>query len=319
MAKIALFTEFSDSGPKSVTLEILGKLSDHEVNVFGVGDLSSAADELKKYGATCITSLKASSLDRYSPDGYAQLIASFLKTDPFDYLFAGSTPLAKDLFPRLSGMLDVGMASEVTEMAMEGDALKASRPLFAGKILADVEVVGPKPHIYTVRPNALGMPSSPTSKDAEIKAVDEAHIDPPRAMVKELIKGLSEKVDLAEANIIVSGGRALKSSENFKILDDLANVLGATVGASRAAVDSGYAPHSMQVGQTGKTVSPTLYIACGISGSIQHLAGMRTSKVIVAVNTDPDAPIFQKTDYGIVGDLFEIVPLLTEELKKILN
>ena len=164
MAHIALFTEFSDGQPKSVTLEILGKLSDHRVDVFGVGDLSPIVDELKKYGAFSINSLKAPSLEYYSPDAYADLLASFIKANSFDYLCAGSTPLVKDLFPRLSGILDVGMASEITEMAMDGDILKATRPLFAGKILADVEVIGPKPHIYTIRPNALGMPTSPLSQ-----------------------------------------------------------------------------------------------------------------------------------------------------------
>lgn len=317
MAKVAVFTEVTNNEPKSVTLEILGKLAGHTVDIVGVGDISGAAEKLKEYGAASVVSLNGAG-DNYSPEGYSNVLTPFLKDGGYDYVLAGATSLAKDLFPRVSGALDVGMASELTELAVDGDTIKGTRPMFAGKVLADVQVDGNKPHIYTVRPNALGMPDSATAGAGEVKAVD-GDAGNIRAAIKEIIKGASEKLDLTEANIIVSGGRAMKSEENFKILEDMANVIGATVGASRAAVDSGFASHSMQVGQTGKTVAPSLYIACGISGSIQHLAGMRTSKVIVAINTDPEAPIFQKADYGIVGDLFKIVPIMTEEFKKVLG
>ncbi|MBP9674305.1 MAG: electron transfer flavoprotein subunit alpha/FixB family protein [Bacteriovoracaceae bacterium] len=178
--------------------------------------------------------------------------------------------------------------------------------------------MGPKPYFATIRPNALGLSQNLSESSAEM--VDKnITMDKPKASVIQIVKGQSEKLDLTEANIIVSGGRSMKNKENFKILFELAEVIGATVGASRAAVDSGYAEHSMQVGQTGKTVSPSLYIACGISGAIQHLAGMRTSKIIVCINNDPEAPLFSKADYGIVGDLFTIVPLLTEEFKRLLH
>lgn len=318
MAKVLVFSEYTSTGPKSVTLEIIGKLTGQSIDVAMIGDApADAVKELANYGAENVHILKGDNLDKYSPEGYANALNEFIKAGNYDYVFAGSTSIGKDLMPRLSGMFDAGMASEVTNFVMEGDAFSGTRPMFAGKCLAKVELTGPKPHFVTVRPNALGMPEAPTAgagnqNDANVSAGEI------RAFIKEVIKGASEKLDLTEANIIVSGGRAMKEAANFKILEDLAEVVGATVGASRAAVDSGYAPHSMQVGQTGKTVSPSLYIACGISGAIQHLAGMRTSKVIVAINTDPDAPIFTKADYGIVGDLFKVVPLLTEEFKKIM-
>ena len=180
----------------------------------------------------------------------------------------------------------------------------------------EVEFVGAGPQMATVRPNALGNPKSDPSKSAEVAnaPVDLAGL---KTKVLEVAQGATGRPDVTEASIVVSGGRAMKTPENFKILEELADILGAAVGASRAAVDAGYRPHRDQVGQTGKVVSPTLYIACGISGAIQHLAGMRTSKIITAINTDPEAPIFQVADYGIVGDLFALVPLLKDEFKKL--
>lgn len=318
MSKVLVFAEVSNGKVKPVALEILGKLDGQTADVAVFGDLADdQVSELAKYGAQNVIKLKGDNLDEYTPEGYTNALKEFLGSNSYDYVFAGGTPTAKDFIPRLAAEFEAGVASDVVNFIFEGDTFKGTRPLFAGKCLAKVEITGNKPHFATIRPNALGMPESPTAGAGQVSEASVSAGDI-RAALKEIIKGASEKVDLTEANIIVSGGRAMKNAENFKILEELADVIGATVGASRAAVDSGYAPHSMQVGQTGKTVSPTLYIACGISGAIQHLAGMRTSKVIVAINTDPDAPIFTKADYGIVGDLFQIVPILKEEFKKIL-
>lgn len=319
MANVLVFTELNNGKVKPVTLEILGKLTGQNVDVAVVGDLADdQVAELGKFGAAKVHRLKGDNLDKYSPEGYSNALKGFIGGQSYDYVFAGATSTGKDLVPRLAGMFDAGLASDVVNFTFEGDNFHGTRPLFAGKCLAKVEIQGPKPHFVTIRPNALGMPESPTAGagEASDSSVDAGDI---KALIKEIVKGASEKVDLTEANIIISGGRAMKNSENFKILEECADVIGATVGASRAAVDSGYAAHDMQVGQTGKTVSPSLYIACGISGAIQHLAGMRTSKCIVAINTDPDAPIFTKADYGIVGDLFQIVPLLTQEFKNLLG
>ena len=318
MAKVLVFTETNKDKVKPVTLEILGKLAGQDVEVAAIGEL--AADQvtvLAEHGANKVHSLKGSNLEKYSPEGYANALHDFISKGGYDYVMAGATSMGKDMLPRLATKFDAGLASDCVNFLFEGDTFAGTRPLFAGKCLAKVNLQGPKPHFVSVRPNALGMPETKTAGAGEAAeaTVDAGDI---KAAIKEIIAAASEKVDLTEANIIVSGGRAMKNSENFAILDSLANTIGATVGASRAAVDSGYAAPDMQVGQTGKTVAPSLYIACGISGAIQHLAGMRTSKVIVAINTDPDAPIFTKADYGIVGDLFKIVPLLEEEFKKIL-
>lgn len=221
--------------------------------------------------------------------------------------------MGRDLTPRLSARFSGACATDCTELKISGASVEATRPVFAGKALADLEFTAGAMVFITTRPNALGSPK-PATTQAQITA---AAFTPATQKTKtiEIAQGASQRLDVTEAPIVVSGGRSLGNAENFKILESLADTLGAAVGASRAAVDAGFRPHRDQVGQTGKVVSPTLYIACGISGAIQHLAGMRTSKTIVAVNTDPEAPIFQIADYGVVCDLFKLVPLLTKEVK----
>ena len=225
--------------------------------------------------------------------------------------------MGRDLFPRLAARMDGAILTDLTAIEASGTGITGTKPMYSGKCIADVSSAGSKITFATIRQNvfaaskigngsATGKPVSAAAGDGKIKTI-------------EIRKGKSAKPDLTEASVIISGGRAMGNSDNFKILIECADVIGATVGASRAAVDSGYASHDMQVGQTGKTVNPNLYIACGISGSIQHMAGMRTSKVIVAVNTDKDAPIFGVATYGIVADLFQVVPLLTARFKTLLK
>ena len=234
--------------------------------------------------------------------------------DPAVVLF-GTTAMGKDLAPRVAAKLGVGLASDCTKVEVEGGKLVATRPIYSGKCYVKVEFAG-SPAMAAIRPNTYPV-AAEGGGSAEVANVDPG-VSAPKAKVTKVVKSGEGKIELTEAEKIVSGGRGMKDKANFKILEDLAAVIGAAVGASRAAVDSGYAPVEIQVGQTGKVVNPTLYMAFGISGAIQHLAGMRTSKVIVAVNKDPEAPIFQKADYGIVDDLFKVVPVMTEEFKKLL-
>ncbi len=252
----------------------------------------------------------------YNTEIYTAALADLIKQIEPAIVLAGATSMGRDLMARTAARVGAGLGTDCTELRIEDGKLVMVRPVYSGKAFTEISVTS-TPAMASVRPNSYGQASLDSGKSAEVVKVDVKDVTP-RAVVKETLKTAGDKPDLTEAEIIVSGGRAMKAEENFKILDELADVIGATVGASRAAVDSGYAPHSMQVGQTGKVVNPKLYIAAGISGAIQHLAGMRTSKVIVAINKDPDAPIFQKADYGIVDDLYKVVPLLTEEFKKIL-
>ncbi len=275
------------------------------------------APELFPYGAAKVFLLENSGLGRYSTQDWAAALAELAKKiNPQAILFS-ATSLGRDLAPRLAARLGVGLASDCTQVAVQDGRLDFIRPIFAGKALLSLQLTS-SPQIATLRPNVFPL-VAPADQDGEI--VKESVDIPPartRAEVVEIAGERGGEVDVTEADVVISGGRGMKSPENFGLLREVAALIPhSAVGASRSAVDSGWIGHQHQVGQTGKTVSPNLYMAFGISGAIQHLAGMSSSKVIVAVNKDPDAPIFKVADFGVVGDLFQVIPPLKEELKKL--
>ncbi|HXG98438.1 MAG TPA: electron transfer flavoprotein subunit alpha/FixB family protein [Gemmatimonadales bacterium] len=250
------------------------------------------------------------------PEGCAGAIAERAKSGGYGAVVFAATATGKDLAARVAAKFGLGVAMDVTDLSVEGDTIIATRPVYAGKAMQKVRVLG-KPAVISVRPGVFT--ASPGVQASLAKPESLSVASPGRVVVREIKAAPVGTLDVAEAQVIISGGRGLKEPANFKVLEELARAFGgrAAVGASRAVVDAGWRAHADQVGQTGKTVSPSLYIAVGISGAIQHLAGMRTSKVIVAINKDKDAPIFKVADYGVVGDLFEIVPKLTEEIRKL--
>lgn len=297
----------ADQMGQSVTAILLGS------------NIKEKAAELGKYGADKVIVADDNRLATYTTDAYVSVIAQLAQSGEPAIILLGASVQGKDLSGRLAARLGVGMVQDCVAFSLEDGNLVAKRPIYAGKVYATATFKDSVPQIATARPNVLELNEPDESKSAEVVdaefSLDDSQL---KTKVAEIIQEEGAKVDLTEAERIVSGGRGMKGPENYKILEELADIIAATVGASRSAVDSGWRPHSDQVGQTGKVVSPNLYIACGISGAIQHLAGMSTSKYIVAINKDPEAPIFQKADYGVVGDLFEVVPALTEEIKKIL-
>ncbi len=280
-------------------------------------NIKDKAAKLGNYGADKVLVADDPRLEKYNTDAYVAVISEIVKANDPAILLLGASAQGKDLSARLSARLGVGMAQDCTKFEIDGGNLVATRPIYAGKAYAKLSYNNSYPQMATARPNVMTMNEPDESRTAEVVdatfTLDDSAI---KAKTVEVLKDESGKVDLTEADKIVSGGRGMKGPEGYGILEELAAVMGATVGASRSAVDAGWRPQTDQVGQTGKVVSPNLYIACGISGAIQHLAGMATSKVIVAINKDPDAPIFQKADYGVVDDLFKVVPALTEEMKK---
>jgi len=319
---VLVFVECRDGHVRGSSLEAVSEargLADAgslgEVIAVVVGHGVESPGSLGSYGADKVWLADKDLFARYQPEGYAESVAqACLRAEPALVLFAASG-LGKDLAPRVAARLSAGLASDCTALEWKDGSLLATRPVYAGKATQKVRLAT-RPAMASLRPRAFTANESRPGKQATVEPL-EFEFDPSSARVKVVEVGAAEggKVDLTEAEIIVSGGRGLRGPENFHLIEKLAEALGACVGASRAVVDAGWRPHAEQVGQTGKTVSPKLYVAVGISGAIQHLAGMSSARCIVAINKDPDAPIFKIADYGIVGDAFEVVPALTEALK----
>jgi len=327
MAKgIWIIVEQSKLEIRKVSLELLSqaktiadKTGDPITAVILGKGIAGLADKIAAYGADKVILIDDEKLENYTTGAYTSVLNKAIRKGEPQAVLIGNTAIGKDLAPRLAQRLGVGMASDCVGMEYdEANFLAFKRPIYGGKAFAEISATS-RPVLATIRPNTFPIAAPDEARKAET-ANESAEIDTAdlRAIVRDIALAASSRPELIEANIIISGGRGMKGPENYYILEECADVIGAAVGASRAAVDAGWIEQKFQVGQTGKTVSPTLYIACGISGAVQHLAGMGSSKIIVAINKDPDANIFTLADYGIVGDLFEIVPLLTEEFKKLM-
>lgn len=280
-------------------------------------NIGAIAGQLGGYGASKVIAVENPKLELYSTTAYAKVIAEIAAQESADVLLLPASAMGKDVAPRLAVKLGAGLAVDCTALTVSNGTITATRPVYAGKGLIDVNVKTAV-KIFSLRPNVFTAGNS-TSASAPVESRTVELNDGDFSAVVQEVKQSSGKKDVAEADIIVSGGRGLKGPENFKMIEELAESLNAAVGASRAVVDAGWRPHDEQVGQTGKTVSPSLYVAVAISGAVQHLAGMSSSKYIVAINKDKDAPIFTVADYGIVGDAFEVVPAITAEVKKLLG
>ncbi len=315
---IFVITEQHDGAFRKVTFETVsegrrladGLNTDLTAVVMGSG-VENITGELEKYGADKILMADDPVLAEYTTDAYTNVLANIIKPLDPELIIIGASTQGKDLAARLAARLDAGMAMECVAIRLENSGLVFTRPMFGGKVLADVEIEG-TPKIAAVRPNVMSITESP--KAASVEKADVQAGDVATSVIETKAEA-GDKVELTEADIIVSGGRG--TGGDYAVIEELAALFGGAVGASRSAVDEGWRPHSDQVGQTGKVVSPNLYVACGISGAIQHLAGMSTSKYIVAINKDPEAPIFSKADFGVAGDLFDVVPEIIEEVKKL--
>ncbi len=325
MARMLAFAETRGGAPRKVGFEAVSaarRAADAtgggEVHALIIGSAGNGAvaDQLGRYGADRVFVVQHEALASYSPEIFTATSAALLTGGDYRAAFFSASAQGRDLAPRVAARLRKSLASDVTGVSFEGDALVARHPVYTGKAIATLRLTG-APALVSLRPGALDPVEAARTPVVECMA---PALDPAqsRVVVTETTSGGGARLDLGEAPIVVSGGRGLRAPENFRLVEELASALGnAAVGATRAVTDDGWRPAADQIGQTGRLVSPDLYVAVGISGAVQHLAGIRTSRVIVAINRDRDAPIFQVADYGIVGDLFEIVPRLTEEIRKV--
>jgi electron transfer flavoprotein alpha subunit len=309
--------------PKKVMAEALGeagRLSGGNVEAVWLTDKASDAGvkQLGEWGAGKVWLVENAALAPYRGEVWAPIIAELAGKESPKAIFGPVTSRQRELLARVAARMGVGLCADAVGLAMDGDALVGTRPVYAGKLLSKVKWAK-GPWIATLRPNVFRPADAGVAKTAQVEKPGVTIPDAKLKFVERREEASTGLPELTEAEIVISGGRGMKGPENYVILEDMGKVIGAAVGASRAAVDAGWRPHRFQIGQTGRTISPKLYLGFGVSGAIQHLAGMRTSKVIVAVNKDPEAPIFKIADYGIVGDLFEVVPALTQEFKKLLD
>ncbi|KEZ51920.1 electron transfer flavoprotein subunit alpha/FixB family protein [Metabacillus indicus] len=318
--KVLVLGEVRDQSLRNVSFEAIaaGKTISEggEVTAVLLGEsVASLAQEMIHYGADRVITVEDAKLKTYTPDGYSQALLAVIEQEKPEGLVFGHTALGKDLSPKIAAKIGSGLISDATDLEVTGGNAVFTRPIYSGKAF-EKKIVTDGTIFATIRPNNIAPLEKDESRSGEVSSVT-ADIKDLRTVVKEVVRKATEGVDLSEAKVIVAGGRGVKSTDGFNPLKELSDVLGGAVGASRGACDADYCDYSLQIGQTGKVVTPDLYIACGISGAIQHLAGMSNSKIIVAINKDPEANIFKVADYGIVGDLFEVVPLLTEEFKKL--
>jgi len=325
---IWVFAEQREQRLMNVSLEILGearKLADKKgvkacAVLVGYG-VKGLADELIKYGADVVYVIDNPLLKNYTTEGYAKVIADLANEIKPEVILYGATYIGRDLAPRIASRLHTGLTADCTGLDIDENGLLLQiRPAFGGNLIATIICPERRPQMATVRPGVMKKAPKDGKREGEIIEI-QANIKEGdiRTQIFDIIKEAKSKVNIEEADIIVSGGRGVGGAEGFKLIQQLADALGGVVGASRAAVDAGWISSDHQVGQTGKTVRPKLYVACGISGAIQHIAGMGNAKTIIAINKNPDAPIFKVADYGIVGDLFKVIPALIEEIKRIKN